>query len=114
MLDNAQMALAMSDESIFRAYLSLAPEGDRLGPRILAAREETIARVVEVTGGPLLAGEPAIARSIELRNPYVEPIHRLQVELLRRARAQAEVDPDLERALLLSIHGIAAGVRNAG
>ncbi len=114
MLDNAQMALAMSDEAVFRAYLSLAPEGDRLGPRILAAREETIARVAEVTGGPLLAGEPAIARSIELRNPYVEPIHRLQVELLRRARAQAEVDPDLERALLLSIHGIAAGVRNAG
>ncbi|HEY8427847.1 MAG TPA: phosphoenolpyruvate carboxylase [Sandaracinaceae bacterium] len=114
MLDNAQLALAMSDESIFRAYLSLAPEGDRLGPRILAARKETIDRVVEVTGGPLLASEPAIARSIELRNPYVEPIHRLQVELLRRARASAELDPELERALLLSIHGVAAGVRNAG
>lgn len=114
MLDNAQMALAMSDDSIFRAYLSLAPEGDRLGPRILAAREETAKRVLEVTQAPLLANEPAIARSIELRNPYVEPIHRLQVELLRRARASDEIDPDLERALLLSIHGIAAGVRNAG
>lgn len=114
MLDNAQMALAMSDESIFRAYLSLAPEGDHLGPRILAAREETIERVIEVTRAPLLANEPAIARSIELRNPYVEPIHRLQVELLRRTRASEELDPDLERALLLSIHGIAAGVRNAG
>lgn len=114
MLDNAQMALAMSDESIFSAYLSLAPEGDHLGPRILAAHRETIARVVEVTQAPLLANEPAIARSIELRNPYVEPIHRLQVELLRRARASEHIDPDLERALLLSIHGIAAGVRNAG
>lgn len=114
MLDNAQMALAMSDESIFTAYLSLAPHDDRLGPRILAAREETIARVIDITAAPLLANEPAIARSIELRNPYVEPIHRLQVELLRRARASDEIDPDLERALLLSIHGIAAGVRNAG
>jgi len=114
MLDNAQMALAMSDESIFTAYLSLAPHNDRLGPRILAAREETIARVVGITSAPLLANEPAIARSIELRNPYVEPIHRLQVELLRRARASDEIDQDLERALLLSIHGIAAGVRNAG
>ncbi|MDQ3037101.1 MAG: phosphoenolpyruvate carboxylase, partial [Myxococcota bacterium] len=116
MLDNAQMALAMSDAAIFRAYLTLAPSGDPLGARILAAREETIRLVVDITGAPLLAGEPAIARSIALRNPYVEPIHRLQVELLRRARAGSErdVDPQLERALLLSIHGIAAGVRNAG
>lgn len=117
MLDNAQMALAMSDVSIFRAYLALAPGpgGGELGARILAARDEAIRRVTEITGAPLLANEPAIARSIALRNPYVEPIHRIQVELLRRARAaSAERDPALERALLLSIHGIAAGVRNAG
>jgi phosphoenolpyruvate carboxylase len=116
MLDNAQMALAMSDPAIFRAYLTLAPPNDVLGERILAAREETIARITEITGTPLLASEPAIARSIALRNPYVEPIHRLQVELLRRARASSafEIEPQLERALLLSIHGIAAGVRNAG
>ncbi len=116
MVDNAQMGLAMSDPAIFRAYLTLAPPGHVLGERILTAREETIARITEITKAPLLASEPAIARSIALRNPYVEPIHRLQVELLRRARASGaqEIDPLLERALLLSIHGIAAGVRNAG
>jgi phosphoenolpyruvate carboxylase len=115
MMDNAQMSLAMSDEPIFRAYLALAPSGDRLGAHLLEARAEAIRLVVEVVGEPLLASEPRIARSIALRNPYVEPIHRIQVELLRRARrAEGERDPVLERALLLSIHGIAAGVRNAG
>jgi phosphoenolpyruvate carboxylase len=116
MLDNAQMALAMSDDAIFHAYLGLAPAGDVLGARIVAARHDTIRRVEEITEAPLLANEPAIARSIALRNPYVEPIHRLQVELLRRARSAGggALDPQLERALLLLIHGIAAGVRNAG
>ncbi|MCC6527550.1 MAG: phosphoenolpyruvate carboxylase [Polyangiaceae bacterium] len=118
MLDNAQLALATSDAGIFRAYLGLAPDGSALGARILEARERTERLVAGVLLAPLLAGEPALARSIALRNPYVEPIHRLQVELLRRARARAlagePVDVGLERALLLSIHGIAAGVRNAG
>jgi phosphoenolpyruvate carboxylase len=87
-----------------------------LSVHAFSPREETISRIVEITGAPLLGSEPAIARSIALRNPYVEPIHRLQVELLRRVRASRanDVDPQLERALLLSIHGIAAGVRNAG
>lgn len=115
MLDNAQMALAMSEASIFRTYLRLMPGESELGPLILSAREEATSRVEEITGAPILANEPRILRSIGLRNPYVEPIHRLQVELLAKVRASGEsVEPALERALLLSIHGIAAGVRNSG
>jgi phosphoenolpyruvate carboxylase len=115
MIDNAQLSLATSDDVIFRAYLALAPAGDRLGAHLLDARAEAIRLVTEVVGGPFAASEPPIARSIALRNPYVEPIHRIQVELLRRSRAGGgEDDPLLERALLLSIHGIAAGLRNAG
>jgi phosphoenolpyruvate carboxylase len=114
MLDNAQMSLAKSDDAIFRAYLELAKDR-ALGDAIVAARAEAVARIQEVTGAPLLASEPRLMRSIELRNPYIEPIHRLQVELLRRSRAAKDArDPQLERALMLSIHGIAAGVRNAG
>lgn len=67
--------------------------------------------------GQLLDGEPRLQKSISLRNPYIEPIHRLQVELLRQARelpADAELPPRLESALLLSLHGIAAGMRNTG
>ena len=52
-------------------------------------------------------------RSIELRNPYIEPIHRAQIELLRRARRDGRTDAG-DRALLATILGIAAGVRGAG
>ncbi|MBL9037590.1 MAG: phosphoenolpyruvate carboxylase, partial [Archangium sp.] len=55
--------------------------------------------------------------SINLRNPYIEPIHRVQVELLRRARAYGDDEalPEaLERSLVLSLHGVAAGMRNTG
>jgi phosphoenolpyruvate carboxylase len=115
MLDNAQMSLAKSDAAIFRAYLALAPDEPELGARLLDARAATIARIEEITEAPLLSAEPRLLRSIQLRNPYIEPIHRLQVELLRRARAAGDaLEPPLERALLLSIHGIAAGVRNTG
>jgi phosphoenolpyruvate carboxylase len=116
MIDNAQMALAKSDMSIFRAYLSLAQDRE-LGARIEAAYESTAAAVSRVTGATLLANEPRLLRSIELRNPYVEPIHRLQVELMRKARAIPEADElpaELERALVLSLHGVAAGMRNTG
>ncbi|RYG74123.1 phosphoenolpyruvate carboxylase, partial [bacterium] len=65
-----------------------------------------------------LARNPTLARSIELRNPYVDPLSFLQVELLRRKRALAAkgepVPRDLERAILLTINGIAAGLRNTG
>ncbi|NOU29661.1 MAG: phosphoenolpyruvate carboxylase, partial [Polyangiaceae bacterium] len=70
-----------------------------------------------VIGGELLDGEPRLAKSIALRNPYIEPIHRLQVELLRKVRSYAEgadLPHQLESALLLSLHGISAGMRNTG
>jgi phosphoenolpyruvate carboxylase len=57
---------------------------------------------------------PGSRRSIGLRNPYIDPIHRLQVELLRRARAEPQGLDALERPLLLTVQGIAAGVRNTG
>ena len=88
-----------------------------LGAQIEARYRSCVARVCEVVEGELLANEPRLRRSISLRNPYIEPIHRLQVELLRQARAlpaDAELPPTLENALLLSLHGIAAGMRNTG
>lgn len=116
MIDNAQMALAKSDLSVFTAYRTLSTE-DALGPRIEEAFRITVEAVLRVTGAPLLSNEPRLLRSIELRNPYIEPIHRLQVELLRKARTIPEGDDlpvELERALVLSLHGIAAGMRNTG
>ncbi len=116
MLDNAQMALAKSDMLVFRAYRTLTTD-DAFGERLEARYQACIEHVTAVVGGELLANEPRLRRSITLRNPYIEPIHRLQVRLLAQARALpegAELPPELERALLMSLHGIAAGMRNTG
>ncbi len=116
MLDNAQTGLAKSDMQIFRAYRTLSTD-DTLGVQLEASFERAVKAVEGVLGGSLLSNEPRLQRSILLRNPYIEPIHRLQVELLRRARAmpaEAPLPEDLERALVLSLHGIAAGMRNTG
>ena len=65
-------------------------------------------------GADLMANEPRLKESISLRNPYIDPIHRIQVELLRRSRGKDGGLDEFERPLLLSIQGIAAGVRNTG
>ena len=115
MLDNAQMSLSKSDFLVFRQYLTLDPQGSELGPLILERFEHCLTQVKAVVGGELLEGEPKLKRSIELRNPYIDPIHRLQVELLRRMRSHTgPEDRALERALLLSLQGVSAGMRNTG
>ena len=114
MLDNAQMSLGKADLSIFRAYVALTDD-PRLGELLQRSYADTVARVERILEGPLLRHEPHLRRSIDVRNPYIDPIHRVQVELLRRRRkTEGEPEPALERALLLSIQGIAAGMRNTG
>ena len=62
----------------------------------------------------LLDREPVLQRSIRLRNPYVDPMSLVQVDLLRRWRDADRDDPDLERALFTTVRGIARGLRNTG
>ena len=112
-LDNVSMSLAKSDPVVFSAYLELDAKRSPLGPMLLASRAKTIALVEDVLESPLLATEPRLLKSIALRNPYIEPIHRAQIELLHRGR-RGERGPIEDRALLSTILGIAAGVRNAG
>ena len=107
------MSLAKSDMLIFKEYLRLGADTP-LAAQILEAFARTVALVEGIVGRELLAAEPRLRRSIELRNPYIDPIHRIQVELLRRSRATADGLDALERPLLLSVQGIAAGVRNTG
>lgn len=112
-LDNAQMSLAKSDPLIFDEYLKL--QGDH--PLATALRQsylDTVALVEQVVGGELMAGEPRLKESISLRNPYIDPIHRIQVELLKRARSYKGGLDEYEQPLMLSLQGIAAGVRNTG
>ncbi|GAA5441060.1 phosphoenolpyruvate carboxylase [Deinococcus caeni] len=114
-LDNAQMSLAKSDPLIFDEYLRLNGQEDhRLARMLRQAYRDTVALVQDIVGAELLANEPRLKESISLRNPYIDPIHRIQVELLRRSRATDGGLDEFERPLLLSIQGIAAGVRNTG
>jgi phosphoenolpyruvate carboxylase len=129
-LDLMEMALAKADAGVAAHYDRhlVAPEHHDLG---LALRER-LARaadaVLGITGhARLLDGNPVLRRSIDVRNPYVDPINLLQVELLRRLRNRPASVPDataaveeaagtlqLRRALLVTINGVAAGMRNTG
>jgi phosphoenolpyruvate carboxylase len=112
-IDNVTMVLAKSDMIIASRYAALAPEATRpLWRRIRSEHSRTRRWVKRLTGeARLLDHHPQLQRSIALRNPYVDPMSFLQVELLRRKR---QGEPECDRPLLLTLNGIAAGMRNTG
>ncbi|QRO01318.1 phosphoenolpyruvate carboxylase [Archangium violaceum] len=112
-IDNVAMVLAKADMAIASRYAALAPESTRpLWERIRAEYTRTRRWVKQVTGETrILEGNQQLRQSIALRNPYVDPMSFLQVELMRRKRAGCE---NCERPLLLTLSGIAAGMRNTG
>ncbi|MBN1206577.1 MAG: phosphoenolpyruvate carboxylase [Myxococcaceae bacterium] len=112
-VDNVTMVMAKSDIAIASRYATLAPDATRpLWRRIRAEHARTRRWVKRLTGeARLLDHNPQLQRSIALRNPYVDPMSFLQVELLRRKRAG---EPECDRPLLLTLNGIAAGMRNTG
>ncbi|HEV2711025.1 MAG TPA: phosphoenolpyruvate carboxylase [Edaphobacter sp.] len=119
---NVEMALAKADFGIARLYASLV-EDEALRDRVFATLEAefnlTLRMILEITQQKtLLENNPVLERSIRLRNPYVDPMSLIQVELIRRKRAAiAEGKPDspeLNRAISATINGISAGLRNTG
>ena len=125
LISNLDMVLAKTDLGIAARYVELV-EDKRLGKKIFAAIVAEFDRTQEaltlITGEKSrLSANPALARSIEHRFPYIDPLNHLQVELLRRFRAvpadKRADDPAMERVqrgIHLSINGIAAGLRNTG
>jgi phosphoenolpyruvate carboxylase len=115
LVENLEMTLAKSSLEIAAQYLPLVPdeaEGGRLFTVLSAEHERTVAAVLEIVeADQLLDRHPALQQSIRLRNPYVDPMNAIQVELLRRHRAG---DAAALRPLLRSITGIAAALRNTG
>ncbi len=110
-VDNLEMTLAKSSLSIARGYLPLVRDR-ALFETIEAEHARTVAGVLAATGvSRLLERQPMLRRSVDLRNPYVDPMNALQVELLRRHRAG---DAAAQLPLLRSIAGIAAALRNTG
>jgi phosphoenolpyruvate carboxylase len=109
-----EMVLAKADLRIAGLYEArLAPEHRRIGESLRRRFEETLEGVLTVLGhGELLDDNPVLRRSIEVRNPYVDPINLFQIEVLHRLRSVP--DEELARAFRVTANGIAAGMRNTG
>jgi phosphoenolpyruvate carboxylase len=115
-LDDVEAMLARTDLEIAGYYDTLADEGLRHFAAPIRAEFERARRLVlEIKGiGALLDGDPTLQRSITLRNPYVDPMNLMQVDLLRRWRASDRRDAELFDALLASISGISQGLQSTG
>ncbi|HJY60373.1 MAG TPA: phosphoenolpyruvate carboxylase [Streptosporangiaceae bacterium] len=116
LLDNAEMSLAKTDHPIASRYLALGGRDD-LTALVLAEYDLTKRLVLAVTGHDrLLADRPVLSRAVALRDPYVDALSYLQLRALAALRAPSE-DGDqqrLERLLLLTVNGVAAGLQNTG
>ncbi len=116
-LSNMAMVLAKTDLAVASRYAELCAD-ERLREtvfgRIAAEHARTVALVLAITGrASLLDDNPTLARSIRNRFPYLDPLNHLQIELLRRHRA-GQTDERTQRAIHLTINGLAAGLRNSG
>jgi len=117
LLSNAEMACAKADPGIGARYAALVTDEElraRIWPRIEEELARTVRELLAVTGEDTLLGrDPVLGRSIARRNPSVDPLSFIQIELLRRRRAGDDGE-ELARASFLAINGIAGGLRNTG
>jgi len=117
LLSNMDMVLAKSDIHIASRYAELVGDielREFIFGRIRTEHQRTVARVLGITRqSELLAANPLLARSLRNRVPYIDPLNHLQVEALRRYRS-GQTNDRVKRAILLTINGIAAGLRNSG
>ena len=122
LLSNMDMVLAKTDLPIARRYAELVADvelRERIFKRITAEHALTLTILEEITGtGERLQGNPLLARSIQNRFAYLDPLNHLQVELIHRHRKvagdPAQIDERVHRGIHLSINGVAAGLRNTG
>ncbi len=121
-LETAELSLVKADMQIARLYSELVPDHDlanRVFSAILEEYQRTVQAVLRIKQQKeLMEEEPVIQRSIQLRNPYVDPLNYIQVDLLRRLRSlpdpNSQEAQSLHDAIVLTINGIAAGLRNTG
>ena len=119
MIDNAQLALARTDVEIATQYASLTdPDAQQLFELIRDEHRRTMARVLETSNASdLLASWPILRATVAARNPYVDVLSHVQIELLKRLRAGSsgpEASERIRSALMTTISGIAAGLQTAG
>jgi len=117
LLSNMDMVLAKSDIGIAERYSRLVKDDalrEAVWPRLKAEWQASVDAVLAIMGqAELLEGNPLLKRSIRNRFPYLDPLNHVQIELLRRHR-RGDTEARVREALLLTINGIAAGLRNSG
>ncbi len=117
LIRNVELAMAKGDIGIARIYADLAGDGElreRVFPMLSEEFHRTLESILWITGQQkLLENNPVLFQSIRLRNPYIDPMSLIQVELLRRKRP-AEESGEIDYALGATINGIAAGLHNTG
>jgi phosphoenolpyruvate carboxylase len=114
---NVEMTLAKTDLEISRVYVDslVDPSLHHVFEHIVEEHDSTVSAVLQITGEQaVVASRPLLKRSLETRDDYLRPMHHLQVELLGRRRRSHAPDPALQRALLITVNGIATGLRNTG
>jgi phosphoenolpyruvate carboxylase len=122
LLETAELSLMKADMGVAAIYSELAPDrekADQIFSRIQAEYERTVKAVLAVKGQhSLMEDDRVIQRSVIMRNPYVDPLNYLQVEMLRRLRelsdSESEEGKTIREVVVLTINGIAAGLRNTG
>jgi len=116
-LSNVEMVLFKTDLTVARHYVDrlVEPAHRHLFDVISEEYERSVAGVLEVLGqDQLLEHHPQLRRTLEVRDAYLRPLSHVQVALLARSRATTAPDPALRRALMLTVNGIATGLRNTG
>jgi phosphoenolpyruvate carboxylase len=116
-ISNVEMTLVKSSMDIAGHYVDalVDPSLHHIFAGIKEERDRAVAEVLRITGQEnLLDHQPVLKRTLAVREFYVDPLNYLQVSLLLRRRSSDEIDPSVERALLLSINGVAAGLKNTG
>jgi phosphoenolpyruvate carboxylase len=120
LLDNAQMIMSKADLDIARRYAALCPDEvlrKEIFGRIETEYQETLSAIRKIAQiGEMLEKEPQLYQSIKLRNPYIDPLSFIQLELIKRLRSNPseEIKIQLQEAILMTINGIAAGLKNTG
>jgi phosphoenolpyruvate carboxylase len=116
-ISNVEMTLAKTDLRVASRYVQrlVDPSLHHIFDDICNEYEQTVAAVLNLTEETeLLASYPTLKRTLEIRDAYLDPIHLIQVSLLARRRGLEATDPKLKRAVLLTVNGIATGLRNTG